>query len=631
VKNTPLESATMWNTVRTLFVHAAGDVRASWRSLAATDIVYKAIAFAVLVPATTLLLYWLRAGTSNRVVADVDIVLFFFTTPVGVITLIFGSALIIAISAIEAACLMTIGLGRTQGVTISAWAALRFAAARSHDVLRLTVHMVLRVLAGLIPFVLAAGAVYLTLLRDHDINYYLAMHPPQFWIAIGIVVPLAMLLLVLVVRTAARWALALPLVLFEGVSPRKALGISAHRAAGSYSLIVATLIAWAIGAAALIASTSWLLQFVGRAIAPQFADSLVLLLLFVATLALIGAGLALVIGIVNFATFALLIVQLYLRIGEPNSTKLDQPALRSERRFSPRALAGVAAVALLVAIGVVLVGFLANRGESRASIIAHRGASLAAPENTLAAFNLAAEQRTDFIELDVQESADGEVVVVHDSDLMKVGGAAIKIWEGDAASLRSIDIGSFKNPSFANERVPTLAEALAACKGRCRVIVELKSYGHNQQLEERVVEVVEEAGMQNDCVFMSLDHSMVRRMKSLRPEWRVGLLVAKAIGDLTELKADFLAVEARMATRSFIRRAHRAGQDVYIWTVNDPAWMFVGLSRGVDGLITDKPDVARQVIELRAQMSEPQRFLVAQLIRFGASTETLAAESALRP
>jgi glycerophosphoryl diester phosphodiesterase len=124
---------------------------------------------------------------------------------------------------------------------------------------------------------------------------------------------------------------------------------------------------------------------------------------------------------------------------------------------------------------------------------------------------------------------------------------------------------------------------------------------------------------------------VVHRMKSLRPSWRVGLLVAKAMGDLTELKADFLAVEARMASRRFIRRAHRAGQDVYIWTVDDPAWMFVGLSRGVDGLITNQPDVARKVIELRAQMSEPQRFLAAQLIRFGASTNALAAEDALRP
>jgi glycerophosphoryl diester phosphodiesterase len=161
--------------------------------------------------------------------------------------------------------------------------------------------------------------------------------------------------------------------------------------------------------------------------------------------------------------------------------------------------------------------------------------------------------------------------------------------------------------------------------------VELKSYGHNQRLEERVIDVVEQARMQDDCIFMSLDHAMVKNLKHLRPNWRVGALVAKAIGDLTELDADFLAVEARMATRRFVRRAHRAGQDVYVWTVNDAAWMLLELSRGVDGLITDKPDLARQVIERRAQMSDSQRFLLAQLIRLGASTQALESEDALRP
>ena len=181
------------------------------------------------------------------------------------------------------------------------------------------------------------------------------------------------------------------------------------------------------------------------------------------------------------------------------------------------------------------------------------------------------------------------------------------------------------------ERVPTLAEALAVCKGRARVIVELKAYGHDQHLEERVIAVVEAAGMTNDCIFMSLDHGMVRKMKQLRPSWRCGVLVAKAFGDLTSLGADFLAVEARMATGRFVRRAHRAGQEVYVWTVNDPAWMLVAMSHGADGLITDKPDLAREVVARRAEMSDTQRLLLALLVRLGASTQSLAAEDALRP
>jgi glycerophosphoryl diester phosphodiesterase len=322
-----------------------------------------------------------------------------------------------------------------------------------------------------------------------------------------------------------------------------------------------------------------------------------------------------------------------LSIGKPQTSASAMSVYDSlgPRRLSPREIVSIAALSVFVAVGVGLFAFLANRAQSPVLIIAHRGSSATAPENTLAAFRLAADQHTDFIELDVQESLDGQVLVVHDSDLMKVGGNPTKIWDGEASVLRSVDIGSFKDPRFSSERVPTLAEALAACKGRCRVIVELKSYGHDQRLEERVAQIVEDAGMVNDCIFMSLDRNMVQRMKALRPSWRVGLLVAKALGDLTELKADFLAVEARMATRQFVRRAHNAGQEVYIWTVNDPAWMFVGLSRGVDGLITDKPDIARKVIERREQMSGPQRFLAAQLIRLGATTDSLAAENALRP
>ena len=358
-----------------------------------------------------------------------------------------------------------------------------------------------------------------------------------------------------------------------------------------------------------------------------------LLLLFIAVLALAGVVLTLAVSVVNFSLFALLLTRLYLRLTgtQVSVSAIAHFASSGPRRFSGRERAAILVVALLAAVGVGLLAFLVNRGQQPALVIAHRGASATAPENTLAAFRLAAEQHTDFVELDVQESADGQVIVVHDSDLMKVGRHATKIWEGDAAQLRAVDIGSYRGSQFSAERVPTLAEALATCKDRCRVVVELKSYGYNQQLEERVVAIVEAAGMEGDCIFMSLDHEMMRRLKALRPSWRVGLLVAKAMGDLTELKADFLAVEARMATRRFVRRAHRAGQEVYIWTVNDVAWMLLGLSRGVDGLITDKPDLARAVIERRAAMSNAERFLVAQLIRLGASTEALEAETALRP
>ena len=167
---------------------------------------------------------------------------------------------------------------------------------------------------------------------------------------------------------------------------------------------------------------------------------------------------------------------------------------------------------------------------------------------------------------------------------------------------------------------------MAACKGRCRVVVELKSYGHDQHLEEKVVEIVEAAGMADDCIFMSLDRAMVHKMKELRPAWTSGLLVAEAMGDLTKLDADFYAVRAPLATRRFVRRVHAEGRQVYVWTVNDPAWMLSAMSRGVDGLITDVPDIAREVVGKRAGMSDAERAMVALIVRLGARPETLGPE-----
>ena len=325
----------MWNTVRTLIKYATDDLRRSWRSLAATDLAYALLAFAVLMPATSGLLYALRAGTSSRVMADLDIAFFFLTTPAGIATLVLGATLIAAIIALQAACLMAIGLGSAQGVALNATSALRFGAARALNILLLAAHMVLRVLAGLVPFVLAAGLTYMALLRDFDINYYLARRPPQFWTAAGIVALLAIGLALLTARTVSRWALAMPLVIFEDVKPRQALAESARRAVGSQALILATLAAWAAISVLLVAAASGTLYWAGRIVAPLLAGSLTSLLLFFAALVLIGFLLTLAVGIVNSSMFSLLITRLYLQIGASSDFGFNPGAVHDDCSVAP--------------------------------------------------------------------------------------------------------------------------------------------------------------------------------------------------------------------------------------------------------------------------------------------------------
>jgi glycerophosphoryl diester phosphodiesterase len=250
-------------------------------------------------------------------------------------------------------------------------------------------------------------------------------------------------------------------------------------------------------------------------------------------------------------------------------------------------------------------------------VVAHRGAAGAAPENTLASVRRALEDGADWVEIDVQETRDGEVVVVHDSDFMKLAGNPLKVWEGDLAQVRALDVGSWFDARFGDERVPTLEEVLDMVRGRARLVIELKYYGHDEQLERRVVELVEAAGMADQVAIMSLKLPGVLKLRELRPDWTIGLLSATAVGDLSRTPVDFLAVNAGMASGGFIRRAHAAGKQVFVWTINDALSLSKWMSAGVDGVITDEPALARQVLQERDELSAAERLLLSAALFFG--------------
>ncbi|NIP85059.1 MAG: glycerophosphodiester phosphodiesterase, partial [Planctomycetales bacterium] len=270
----------------------------------------------------------------------------------------------------------------------------------------------------------------------------------------------------------------------------------------------------------------------------------------------------------------------------------------------------LAVVGAVLAVTVGAVAIRSVRLEDRCQVTAHRGASAAAPENTLAAIRQAIADGADWVEIDVQETADGQVVVFHDSDFMKLAGNDLKIWDATLDDLQDIDIGSWFGPQFSHQRVPTLAAVLEECRGKVGVNIELKYYGHDQQLEQRVAEIVEAHDMVSRVVIMSLKMDAVRKMKQLRPDWKVGLLMSVAAGDLRQIDADFLAVNANFVHRRFVRSVQADGKQVLAWTVNDAPTMSVMIGRGINSLITDKPALARSVLEQRAQLSATERVLL---------------------
>ncbi|HEX5043492.1 MAG TPA: glycerophosphoryl diester phosphodiesterase membrane domain-containing protein, partial [Candidatus Polarisedimenticolaceae bacterium] len=211
---------------------ALSDLARSWRLLARADLVYRAAAFALLGPATALLVRWLIPDRAGGVLADTDILRFFVATKSGLASLLVLAAVLTGLTVLELACLMPIGFAASEGRRLPARIALYRAALRTPELLALAAHMVVRVAAALIPFLLGGLLLYVGLLRGLDINYYRAARPPAFWAAAirggALVAGLAVALL----WAVARWTFALPLVLFERVPPRRALGESARRSAG---------------------------------------------------------------------------------------------------------------------------------------------------------------------------------------------------------------------------------------------------------------------------------------------------------------------------------------------------------------------------------------------------------------
>ena len=601
--------------VKNVFPNAVRDFLRAWPRLLATDVVYKIIALVVLTPVVGLALKFFIATGGNTVLADQDI-LYFVLSPVGLAALVVVGAVSLAILTLEQACLMAIGFGETRNLHVRTTDALWYGARQVGSVVRLALRIIVHVLLIAAPFLTAGGLVYLWLLSEHDINFYLAEWPPIFVFGAGVVVVLVAVMAVLIIRRLLSWAFALPLLLFENLSPSEALTTSAKRTADHTLIVGFTLVVWGAAAALLSAAPLAIVGILGRWTAPKFAGSMTLLVIVMGFFLLLWGLLSLVVTLINQSMFALLIVRLYIALGSPADARLsgkaatEKLATNRRRRISIKwAFAGLVLIGVLAAVaGAVFLDTV--RFEDDVVVIAHRGAAGSAPENTLASIELAVEQGADIIEIDVQESADGEIVVIHDSDLMRVGRRPLRIWEATYEEILEVDVGSWYGTEFSDQRVPTLAQVLELCKGRAMVDIELKDYGHNERLEERVAEIVERVGMEDDIVLMSLVSNIVSTMKNLRPDWTVGLLTAKAVGNLTTSDADFLAVHVGMATPGFVRRAHAAGKEVFVWTVNDKLNMHRMMSWGVDGIITDYPALARTVIEERTELSSAERLML---------------------
>lgn len=266
------------------------------------------------------------------------------------------------------------------------------------------------------------------------------------------------------------------------------------------------------------------------------------------------------------------------------------------------------------AFAAVLLMSVAARSDSwgmpppKPLVVAHRGFSHVAPENTMIAMRQAWQAGADAVELDVHLSADGRVVVIHDEDTSRTAGVALKVAETSASRLRELDVGSWKGPQFARERIPFLEEVLVALPEGSRAFIEIKS---GPQTIAPVREIIERSGKATQVTLIGFDLEVMSQAKRVMPNQPVFWLRSTVMDEATrkplahahewvrqakERGLDGLDVHFRGLDQSFAQAVRAAGMELHAWTVNNPAEADRLATMGVDSITTDRPDLVLEVI-----------------------------------
>ena len=297
-----------------------------------------------------------------------------------------------------------------------------------------------------------------------------------------------------------------------------------------------------------------------------------------------------------------------------------------ERKDTPRFMVpfkNSLSLALLLMAGCVT-GFRAGAPRGAVGVIAHRGASAYAPENTLAAFSTAIDMKADWFELDCKLTGDGVPIVIHDSELDRTTSGKGLVTETPLAELKSLDAGSWFDADYAEEPLPTLAESLDLAKDRIGVYLEIKSCADDSALMQRLLHLVEgravltpglraqmmsaieASGTRNleltrKCIAEIRERHMRRQVviQSFSPVvCFVALYEAPQYLEFGYLiGVDGFNVDHGALTKERLDALHRGGKTVAVWTVDDALQMRRYARWGVDAIITNKPDVCLRVLE----------------------------------
>jgi glycerophosphoryl diester phosphodiesterase len=469
-----------------------------------------------------------------------------------------------------------------------------------------------------LPLAILGALTYVALLSRHDINYYLADRPPSFLAALAIGGILGAVFLAVLSYAYVRTVFLFPIILYEDRSPEAALSESLRRTKGHFRRLGTVLLSWQLGGflLSMLAIQAFTL-IAGMLLHLVEARFWALVPLVALLLAAHGALLALV-SFVLIGLHCVLIISLYRERSTPEEdfgahelgsppVPLDAPRIRSLLRFWK---VGVL-VSLAVFVGLCVSVFRRLDTPQHVIVTAHKGFSWAAPENSLTAIRRAIDVGADYAEIDVQETADGEIILNHDRDLMRVAGVPGRVRQMTLAEIKRADLGSRIGPQFAGERIPTLKEVIATARDRIKLQIELKFYDKDRKLAGDVARLIAREKFESQCVVSSLHYDGLLEVRRANPRIRTAAIVTFSIGDIDRLEVDGVSVNARYLTNRLIRAVRARHKDLYAWTVDDPRQMISLIERGVPNIVTNRPDLLVALRREFASLGDFDRRLLA--------------------
>jgi glycerophosphoryl diester phosphodiesterase len=568
--------------------------------------------FAVsIVPASGWLLNRLVAASGQFAVSDNDLIAFFLSTP-GILFLIFSVGFVLTFWFAEQVGLLMISVRASFEKKVAVSKVLWEQWAHLPALVRLGLLQAAGFLVASIPFILAIGLIYRLLLTEFDLYFYINVKPLSFWIAMIIAGTISAIYFLLSAWLYVRWLFSIPILVFEDIPPIGALKKSWRQTRGRFWQLVLPLAVWWVVVLISSFATIWLV----RTVAAQLLEHIGLTLKMVLPVVIGALALMTFLDIVWLILAKIVHVMLMADFFLETSDKVQNLSspIAATPILSPRTIkrigwgiAGVALIMGVVAGAVFLKGFNIDR---TVEITGHRGSKVRAPENTLSAVRHAIAEGADFAEIDVQTTADGVVVLLHDDDLMRVASLNRRLRDVSYRELQDIDIGSWFKPEFRDERIPTLQEAIDLAQGRIKLNIELKFTWPDPTLTQKVADIIQQNNFSADCVVSSLNFRALTEIQQISPELITGLIVFKVAGDLPRMKADFLSLNASRATPRLVRQLRRNGRGVHVWTVNDFNNVISMVERGVDNIITDYPRDVRRFIEEWQTLSDTERIVL---------------------